>query len=104
MFTRGRHDSLSVIHLAQNLFYKNQRVLSVNSDYMVVFKNARVNSKLATIARQIHPDKVRLLMWADKDATSPHSFLMLDLKPGTEERFRVQRYILEDLQHVYIKY
>ena len=93
-----------MIHLTQNLFHKNQRVVSVNSDYMVVFMNARENSQLATIARQIHPDKVRLLMWADKDATSPHSFLMLDLKPDTEERFRVQRYILEDPQHVYITY
>ena len=44
-------------------------------------------------------------MWAYKDAaSSPHAHLMLDLKPDTEERFRMQSKILEDPQHVYIAY
>ena len=86
LFTRGCHGNLSVIYLTQNLFHKNQRLvikinaLNLNSDYMVIFKNPRDNSQLATIARQIRPDKVKFLMWAYKDATSsPHSYLMLDL-------------------------
>ena len=41
LFTRGRHDNLSVIFLTQNLFHKNQREISLNSDYMVIFKNPR---------------------------------------------------------------
>ena len=41
LFTRGRHDNLSVIYLTQNLFHKNQREISLNSDYMVIFKNPR---------------------------------------------------------------
>ena len=44
LFTRGRHDNLLVIYLTQNLFHKNQRALSLNSDYMVIFKNPRENS------------------------------------------------------------
>ena len=39
LFTRGRHDNFSVIYLTQNLFHKNQRALSLISDYMVIFKN-----------------------------------------------------------------
>ena len=105
LFTRGRHDNLSVIYLTQNLFHKNQRALSLNSDYMVIFKNPRDNSQFAAIARQILPDKVKFLMWAYKDATAlPHTYLMLDLKPDTEERFRVRSNILEEPQHVYIAY
>ena len=105
LFTRGRHDNRSFIYPTQNLFHKNQRALSLNSDYLVIFKNPRDNSKFATIARQIRPYKVKFLMWAYKDATSsPHSYLTLDLKPHTEERFRVQSNILEDPQHVYITY
>ena len=94
-----------MIYLTQNLFHKNQRAFSLNSNYMVIFKNPQDNSQFATIARQIRPDKMKLLMWAYKDATSsPHSYLMLDLKPDTEERLRVQSNILEDPQHVYITY
>ena len=39
LFTRGHYDNLSVIFLTKNLFHKNQRTLSLNSDYMVIFKN-----------------------------------------------------------------
>ena len=53
LFTGCLHDNLSVIYLTQNLSHKNQRVLSLNSDYMEIFKNPRDNSQLATIARQI---------------------------------------------------
>jgi hypothetical protein len=41
LFSRGRHDNLSVVFLTQNLFHKNQRSISLNSDYMIIFKNAR---------------------------------------------------------------
>ena len=42
-------------------------------------------------------------MWAYKDATySPHTYLMLDRKAETEERFRVRSNILKDSQHVYV--
>ena len=92
MFTRGRYDNLSVIYLTQNLFHKNQRALSLNSDYMVIFTNSRDNSQFSTIAKQIRPDKVKFLMWTYKDATS------------SRERLRVRSNILEDPQHVYITY
>ena len=72
--------------------YKNQRALSLNSDYMVIFTNSRDNSQFSTIAKQIRPDKVKFLMWTYKDATS------------SRERLRVRSNILEDPQHVYITY
>ena len=87
------------------MFHKNQRDLSLNSDYMVIFKNPRDNSQFATMAKQIRLDKDKFLIWAYKDSTSsPHLHLMLDLKPDTEERIRMRRNILEDPQHVYIIY
>ena len=39
LFTGSRHGNLSMIYLTQNLFHENQRTLSLNSDYMVIFKN-----------------------------------------------------------------
>ena len=70
LFTRGRHDNLSVIYITENLFHKNQRTIGLNSTYMMIFKNPRDNSQFATIARQIRPDKVEFLMWSYKDAIS----------------------------------
>ena len=62
LFTRGCHDNLSMIYLTQNLFHKN--TLSLNFNYMVIFKNPRDNSQFATFPRQIRPDKEKFLMWA----------------------------------------
>ena len=74
LFTCGRHDNPSVIYLTQNVFHKNQHALSLNSDYMVIFKNPQDKSQSATITRQIRLDKNKFLMWVYKDAaSSPHT-------------------------------
>lgn len=52
-FTRGLH--LSVIFLAQNLFHKKQKVISLNSDYIVIFKNLRDKKRFTNLARQFMP-------------------------------------------------
>ena len=105
LFSRGRHDNLSVIFLTQNLFHKNQRSISLNSDYMVVFKNARDQSQIQHLARQFMPTNSKFLTWAYKDATEkPHSYLFLDLTPTMEDQYRVRANILpsDDPHYVYI--
>ena len=105
LFSRGRHDNLSVIFLTQNLFHKNQRSISLNSDYITVFKNARDQSQFQNLARQFMPSNVKFVMWAYKDATEkPHSYLFLDLAPTTNDRPRVRANVIpnEAPQFVYI--
>ena len=105
LFTRGRHDNLSVIFLTQNLFHKNQRSISLNSDYMAIFKNPRDKSQIQNLARQFMPTNSKFLTWAYQDATEkPHSYLLLDLTPNTDDRYRVRAKILpdEEPQIVYI--
>ena len=55
LFTRGRHRNLSVIFLTQNLFHqgKHSREMSLNSDYLVLFKNPRDASIVTNLARQM---------------------------------------------------
>ena len=105
LFTKGRHDNLSVIFLTQNLFHRNQREISLNSDYMIIFKNARDQSQISNLARQISPSNTKFILWAYKDAThQPHSYLLLDLVPDTDDKYRVRTNILPSQapQFVYI--
>ena len=82
---------------------KINALFRLNSDYMVIFKNLQDNSQFATIARQVRPDKMKFLLWAYKDETSSlHTYLILYLKPDSEERFWERSNILEDLEHAYI--
>ena len=97
LFTRGRHDNLSVIYLTQNLFHKNQRSISLNSDYMVIFKNPRDRSQIQHLARQFMPINSKFLTWAYEDATQkPFSYLLLDLTPSMDDRHRVRTDILPE--------
>ena len=57
LFTNGRHLNLSVVFVSQNLFYtgKKCRTISLNSTYIVVFKNPRDQSRIRHLACQMFP-------------------------------------------------
>ena len=48
LITNGRHLNLSVVFVIQNLLYtgKKSRTISLNSTYIVVFKNPRDQSQV----------------------------------------------------------
>ena len=77
--------------------------MSLNSHYIVVFKNPRDALQIATLARQMYPGKSKFLVEAYKNATEkPFGYLMLDLKPDTEEKYRIQTNIFPtDIHYVY---
>lgn len=104
LFTRGRHDNLSVIYLTQNLFLAKQRSISLNSDYMVIFKNARDQSQFMHLAKQVMPNNAKHLLQVYQEATQkPHAYLFLDLRPATPDQYRVRSNILDSVQYVYMK-
>ena len=73
IFTKiSHHRSPSVVYLTQNIFYKNKqtRTLSLNSHYILLFKNARDATQVANLARQMYPDKSAFMIEAFKNATS----------------------------------
>ena len=105
LFTRGRHLNTSIIFLTQNLFHqgKHTRDMSLNSDYLVIFKNPRDTSSIGNLAKQMMPGNSRFLQWAYRDATlKPFTYLFIDLRADTDERVRYRTNILEDIQYVYI--
>ena len=88
----------------QNLFPKNKesRTISLNSQYIVVFKNPRDVSQMA---KQMYPGRVKFVQEAFADATStPYGYILVDVEQDTPEDLRLRTSILPDdsVQYVYM--
>ncbi len=94
LFTKGsHHKNLSVILILQNLFHqsKEMRTISLNSHYLVIFKNPRDKSQINHLAQQMYPGNGKYLQQSYNDATSnPYGYLLIDLKPDTPETIRLR--------------
>lgn len=92
IFTKGSHHrNLSVFYISQNLFHqgKGQRDISLNSSYIVYFKNPRDKTQIRYLARQVYPENSKFVEEAYKDATKEaHGYLMIDLKQNTNDMCR----------------
>ena len=107
LFTVGSHHrNLSVIFIVQNLFHQGRemRNLSLNSHYIILFKNPRDRYQVSVLARQMYPGNSKFVEEAYNDATrGAYGYLFLDLKPNTQEEFRIRTGILpSDVEHVYM--
>lgn len=108
LFTKGsHHNNLSVIFITQNIFHqgKGQRDISLNAQYIVIFRNLRDRAQIQHLARQVCPENPKFLQEAYWDATSqPYGYLLLDLKQDTPDncRFRTNIFPDDDYQYVYV--
>jgi hypothetical protein len=100
LFTKlSHHRNVSVVFITQNLFHKNKfvRTMNLNTHYIVMFKNPRDASQVAILARQMYPGKSQFVVEAYEDATKePHGYLLIDLKPDTDDRYRIRTKIFPD--------
>ncbi|RLU21195.1 hypothetical protein DMN91_005568 [Ooceraea biroi] len=79
LFTKGsHHKKLSVILISQNRFHqgRGQRDISLNANYIVVFKNPRDRAQIRHLARQVFPDDPKFLEEAYYDATETARLLI----------------------------
>lgn len=108
LFTKcSHHNNLSVIFITQNIFHqgKGQRDISLNSQYIVVFRNLRDRSQIQHLSRQVCTENPRVLQEAYYDATSrPYGYLLLDLKQDTPDniRFRTSIFPDDEFEYVYV--
>lgn len=108
IFTKlSHHRNMSVVFVTQNLFHRNRhvRTMNLNTHYLVLFKNPRDAGQVATLARQMYPGKSKFVVEAYKDATKePYGYLLIDLRPETDENYRIRTNIFPDdeRQYVYI--
>jgi len=93
-FTQGSHHrNLTVVYIVQNLFHqsKTMRTISLNSQYVVLYKNPRDKQQIENIGRQMYPNNSRFLTSAFEDATAqPYGYLVVDLRPETPDALRVR--------------
>ena len=108
LFTKGSHHrGVSVLYLTQNLFPpgKQSRTISLNSHYMIVFKNPRDSLGISILACQMYPNKTNFLLESFQDATkNPYGYLLMDLHQLTPKNMRLRTNILPgEKQIVYVK-
>jgi hypothetical protein len=98
LFTKGsHHKNMSVIMLVQNLFHQGKFMwtISLNTHYMVLFKNPRDAGQIRHLAAQLFPGDTKFLGCAYKQATSrSHGYLLLDFTQDTPDHLRVMSDIL----------
>ena len=100
MFTEGsHHHNFSVCFIVQNLFYggKMQRNISLNCQYMAVFKNPRERYQISVLSRQVYPNASHKLLKAYELATDrAHGYLFIDFKQDTPEDQRLVKSLFQD--------
>ena len=95
--TKCHHRNCVIILLTQNIFCSKPyfREISLNSTYLVLFKNPRDASQFNCLAKQVAPGAVAALVAAYKKATrKPHSYLLFDTDQSTPEWQRVRSRVL----------
>ena len=91
------HNKLSVLYLLQNLFNPGRfsRTISLNTNYMVLFKNPRDKGQIRILAHQMFPGRKDFFLQSYENATlDPHGYLLIDLRPECPERVRLRTGIL----------
>ena len=108
LFTKtSHHRDVSVIYIVQNLFNKNKenRTISLNAQYMALFKNPRDASQVSHLGKQMYPGHSKYFQEVFQDATAnAHGYLFVDLKQATPEHLRLRTRIFPDeIQYVYLR-
>ena len=91
----SHHRHLNIFLLVHNLYYKNFRLIALNTHYYCVFKSSRDQSSIATLGRQMFGSKYKYMVQAYEEATKPdYGYLFIDLKPTTKKLLRLRNNIL----------
>ena len=55
---RSHHQNISILFMTQNIFHQGRRActISLNTQYMVLFENARDRQQIKTLAKQMYPE------------------------------------------------
>jgi len=98
LFTRHcHHDHVSIILVTHNLFCQGKvfRNISLNTNYLVLFKNLRDRQQIGILDRQLYGSGSKFLQKVYISALSkPYSHLVLDFQAQTKDSERLKSNIL----------
>ena len=92
LFTQGcHHRGLSIIFLTQNLFAqgKNSRTISLNTTYLILFRNLRDVNQVKYLARQIGGSEDFMKAYHDS-LSKDYGYLIVDMSPSTPKELRLR--------------
>ncbi len=94
LFTQGNHHRcLSTVFVTQNMYVQGKfaRTISLNTWYLVLFKNVRDASQVSVLGRQLYPRKSHALIEAYEDCMKgTYNYLIIDMTPGGEDEYRLR--------------
>lgn len=106
LFTvKCHHRQISTLMLNQSLFPvgKYARTLSLNLNYLILFKNLRDAMQIKRFGSQIFPNKLNFFMEAYEKATAePFGFLCIDMHPKGNRKYQLRSKILKGEQPVIV--
>ena len=98
LFIRGSHHrNLRVIYIVQNIFHqgKGRRRISLNSHYLVLFKNPRDKLQILTLAKQMYPGQTDLFLNQYEEVVKrSFGYLLIDLKTTTQDNCQLRTNVL----------
>ena len=108
LFTKGSHHrNITIIYLVQNFYEqnKNQRTISLNSQYIVLFKNPRGHLQASKFGMEMFPNMSRDFANVYKNATlDAHGYLFIDNHVSTADEFRLRTKIFPgEENYVYVQ-
>lgn len=99
-FTQGmHHNEISIVLLVQNIFChgKEMRNISLNAQYIVLFKNPRDSQQIKFLSNQIFPLYPKYLPDAYRQATErPYGYLVINLTQSASDNLRLITNIFPD--------
>ncbi len=99
--TLSHHLNISVCLLSQTLFPsvcygRYARTISLNSHYLILFRNRRDLSQINTLSKQLFPGRSNYFVRTFDKATNakPYAYLLVDLSPHGEEKYQLRSNVL----------
>lgn len=100
LFTRTSHHlKVTILYITQNIFMQGRqaRGIALNTHYLILFRNARDASQIATLGRQVYPGRGNAVVEAYNDATkSRYGYILLDFNPHSHEELRMRTNIFPE--------